>query len=586
MSDIRLAKLTTPDLLDEAAEVLADDEVLMARGETVVRVSPSLVGPETSTSRAALVARVAAGYTQPDGAKESAAGLDYLWQTGGTLIDDLSFGGRGLVPSGEVTPDHFASNTTPGTTDMTDAIQAAIDWLAGRTVPHQGGTLHFGPTIYAAAGIELKDYVYLRGAGMLATVIQVPDGSNTHCIGVAESTAGNGVFDLTIDGNADGQGVGQTGCHGLFIKDTGNTGGDSFQPFGAKAMGDDVDAFKYFWLQNVAIGYCRTDGIYKGNYSFGCYFDNVYVAHCLRNGFRCGGTDSIYSNMYVSKNQEHGLLVTSGANKFSQIKSIWNGRTDNTKAAFRIDGPNNVFVNCEAQDNYCDGWQIAGNDNQIINAVSDTNGYLALGSEDESSEIHAGFTIDGAQRLFLTGRVFSYKSVVGSDGLWTTQYAYKILNSPTFQHFELTDDGKVNAVPSGQIQQTMYRGDYARFDTISNDGGDNVYTSLDSLVPNGTGNAFVRLFRTVSTTGNVRFDMHVPGSTLIEHRFTMGGDTQLHNQNDGNLIVGDGTTGGAWNTSHFRLGPHHLWVDSTGDLRIKSSAPTGDTDGTVVGAQS
>lgn len=30
----------------------------------------------------------------------------------------------------------------------------------------------------------------------------------------------------------------------------------------------------------------------------------------------------------------------------------------------------------------------------------------------------------------------------------------------------------------------------------------------------------------------------------------------------------------------------YLWVDATGDLRIKATAPTSDTDGTVVGSQS
>ena len=34
------------------------------------------------------------------------------------------------------------------------------------------------------------------------------------------------------------------------------------------------------------------------------------------------------------------------------------------------------------------------------------------------------------------------------------------------------------------------------------------------------------------------------------------------------------------------LGTYYIWVDVTGDLRIKSGAPTSDTDGTVVGAQS
>ena len=43
---------------------------------------------------------------------------------------------------------------------------------------------------------------------------------------------------------------------------------------------------------------------------------------------------------------------------------------------------------------------------------------------------------------------------------------------------------------------------------------------------------------------------------------------------------------GSWNTSHLVLGSNHLWVDSSNKLRIKSSAPTSDTDGTVVGLQS
>jgi hypothetical protein len=43
---------------------------------------------------------------------------------------------------------------------------------------------------------------------------------------------------------------------------------------------------------------------------------------------------------------------------------------------------------------------------------------------------------------------------------------------------------------------------------------------------------------------------------------------------------------GAWDAGHLRLGDYRLWVDSTGDLRIKNGAPTGDTDGSVVGGQS
>jgi hypothetical protein len=44
--------------------------------------------------------------------------------------------------------------------------------------------------------------------------------------------------------------------------------------------------------------------------------------------------------------------------------------------------------------------------------------------------------------------------------------------------------------------------------------------------------------------------------------------------------------GSSWSSSHLIMGAYHLWVDSTGDLRIKNGAPSSDTDGTVVGVQS
>lgn len=43
---------------------------------------------------------------------------------------------------------------------------------------------------------------------------------------------------------------------------------------------------------------------------------------------------------------------------------------------------------------------------------------------------------------------------------------------------------------------------------------------------------------------------------------------------------------GTWDGGRLQLGNYHLWVDGTGDLRIKSGAPASDTDGTVVGTQS
>jgi hypothetical protein len=51
---------------------------------------------------------------------------------------------------------------------------------------------------------------------------------------------------------------------------------------------------------------------------------------------------------------------------------------------------------------------------------------------------------------------------------------------------------------------------------------------------------------------------------------------------NGNVKCG---TGG-YNNGHLLLGNYHLWVDASGRLRIKSSSPTSEGDGTIVGTQS
>lgn len=53
----------------------------------------------------------------------------------------------------------------------------------------------------------------------------------------------------------------------------------------------------------------------------------------------------------------------------------------------------------------------------------------------------------------------------------------------------------------------------------------------------------------------------------------------------GNVVIKDTAGNSGWNTAHLKLGIYHFWVDSSGRLRVKNSAPISDTDGTVVGTQ-
>ena len=84
-------------------------------------------------SRSDLVATISSDGLDwlPYGNITTAGGFSYLKMASGHIsygsdpIADLP----GLVPYGDVYPDHFGENTTPGTTDMSAAVQAALDYL-------------------------------------------------------------------------------------------------------------------------------------------------------------------------------------------------------------------------------------------------------------------------------------------------------------------------------------------------------------------------------------------------------------------------------------------------------------------------
>lgn len=78
------------------------------------------------------------------------------------------------------------------------------------------------------------------------------------------------------------------------------------------------------------------------------------------------------------------------------------------------------------------------------------------------------------------------------------------------------------------------------------------------------------------------FELHSNASM----RLRPGGSLSLMAATGQNVVIGDSGLASDWQDGHLVLGAYHIWVDSTGDLRIKNSAPTSDTDGTVIGTQS
>ena len=62
--------------------------------------------------------------------------LSYYRDPSGTALTTAD--GATWSPSGDIYPDHFAENTTPGVTNMRGAIQAAVDYAAGLAGPGKG----------------------------------------------------------------------------------------------------------------------------------------------------------------------------------------------------------------------------------------------------------------------------------------------------------------------------------------------------------------------------------------------------------------------------------------------------------------
>jgi hypothetical protein len=458
-------------------------------------------------------------------------------------------------------------------TDNTTAIQNAIDYLAGIG----GGELCFDPGIYSSGPITLKSRVILRGSGRGATVLKLKAGANADLLTVPADSALVGWSQITFNGNAQENTLGS--C--IVIEAVGGSDGDSFTPY-TDGVDTPPESYKHIIATDWIAGNAAEDGVYIAASNYQCFFDNFVVSHCGRDGLSVHCADSLFSNFYAEKNGRCGLLASGSNNKFSVGKVIWNGRTDKTYGGCREQGTANQFICIEAQDNYTDGLLILGSYPVFIGCASNTNGYLAVGSEDQSTGAHADIRVGStAVGIRFVGRCYSYKTAVGTDGLWTTQWPYYFNAYATMQVVQWTiefDPAKYNAPPNTSTE-CLTRGKLGEISSFSSDG---IATFLDispkSLT--GVGNKTLRFFRNSETTGTCAINVYVPGTANVNHSLNANGSTTINGQ------AGDCTVGnGAWDGRRLRLGTYTLWVTATGILRIKNGIPTSETDGTVVGAQ-
>jgi len=124
-----------------------------------------------------------------------------------------------------------------------------------------------------------------------------------------------------------------------------------------------------------------------------------------------------------------------------------------------------------------------------------------------------------------------------------------------------------------------------RFQVRYGDTGSGIPTAAASFVIDADHNAGTPIIRLLGSTGNT-IDLN---SGKLRFTSALGQDyvatTGGVSWTAASYTMA-GASGATGYTKPLYLGSYALWVDSTGDLRIKSGVPASDTDGTVVGTQS
>lgn len=501
--------------------------------------------------------------------------LDYVRDVNGTALTTAD--GGNWSPAGAPFPEHFGA-MGDGIADDTQPIQAAIDWLSViNLAAKRGGTIRLRPRIYSVTNLIMKSRVRLSGAGAGVTYLKGRAGATGDMLLIPEISDFIGWDNLSFDGN---NGV-SSYSNVIHFAPNSTPGGGTFQAW----ITDKVDnqaggtKYKHCYAHTFYVGRSSGHGIYIEPSSYQIMFDNFATSYNMLHGLYARCADSIFSNFYHDQNFAAGMYVSGSNNKFSNGKSIFSGRGNNTYGNIYVEGSAHMFVNIEAQDGYCHGWNIGGAGHKFVNVTGNANGIKSFTEQDESSRIHSNFHFrSNCSEIDIRGRSYDYLTAVGSDGFWRAErpYSFDAYAEAQFDTFQIDYDNKYNTAPA-YIVSGEHNAGYKIWQQDS-------FLSIDAGAETSGAPFFIRLFRNMTPGVTARFDVNVPGTGNIQHSLGSGGATLCGVS--GNVLIGDNTTGGAWDKPHITMGAYHIWIDTSGRLRIKNSAPSSDTDGTVVGAQS
>lgn len=475
-----------------------------------------------------------------------------------------------------------------GTTDDTAAIQAALTYAGSLSIPDSifsgyGYVVKGGSTVYFPAGqyltsstLTVPQNVSVEGAGKYSTVIRpTVDGQVMRNNGTPTAT---GTYDVA---------------------------GLAFRNF--SILGDRTKT------NQIGLAFLRLTS---------ATIENVSVSRCGNIGvamYQCGVNQ--INNLECISNGSHGLYIASGfdtwggaanslpsnANMFTYYRGLQN---EGAGIYFALGTNGNIFMGANCEYNYYSAGSNIGYNVHVATDSNTPNCFYGLWTEGpvqahvyvSSSDIsvliklvdwkHFGNGTSGnvdralilntgsAMVVNATAVATSYKTIAGSNAPFRIQNkttsSIQLVNcqGATVTGIALVEDGtgaKTGLYNNLKQNDTATSGASYGPQTLYNDGG-----AADGVAYRNDNQSFPwyqsRAFYKDVLLGD--------GASTPDAGIRRVAANQV-GPRSGDFF----NAGSVWNGSHLVMGAYHLWVTSTGVLRIKSSAPTSDTDGTVVGTQ-
>lgn len=202
-------------------------------------------------------------------------------------------------------------------------------------------------------------------------------------------------------------------------------------------------------------------------------------------------------------------------------------------------------------------------------AVTDTNIHWNGGSG--ARFVNMSIEGSGTQAVYLGG-IGNFIEMCRTEGTWSTDDV--VLSATSQRCFVLQFDYYTTITDNGTANGYMTMQDGSYLSSVS--GG--VAQPVLTLYQEGAGAATVfELISNRFSSGDFFYKATETATSNLQASLTTQGRQYVRQQYS--------TGNSSWTVPPIIIGNYNLWVDATGDLRIKNGAPVSDTDGTVVGTQ-